>query len=148
MISQIKVSTFSGEPRLAAGSALGMGTAALTGSGVAVVTGMITFGTGFGLAQSASLDIMLRRVPGARYSAVGAAWNAAYDLGWGAAPSAWVWTSLRRLPRRIRRDRPPSPNGASPQPAEPWRRGGVSERGSGRCVTVALCAPLCDRLWR
>jgi len=25
---------------------------------------------------------------------------------------------------------------------------GVSERGSGRSVTVALCAPLCDRLWR
>jgi hypothetical protein len=61
-----------------------MGTAALTGSGVAVVTGMIAFGTGFGLAQSASLDIMLRRVPVAHYSAVAAAWNAACDLGWDA----------------------------------------------------------------
>jgi hypothetical protein len=42
---------------------------------------------------------MLRRVPVAHYSAVSAAWNAAYDLGWGAgaigapAPSAWVWPS-------------------------------------------------------
>jgi hypothetical protein len=41
-----------------------------------------------------------------------------------------------------------TPNGASPQPSKPWRGGGVSEKGSGRSVTVALCAPLCDRLWR
>jgi hypothetical protein len=39
-------------------------------------------------------------------------------------------------------------NGASPQPAKPWGGGGVSGRGSGRSVTVALCAPLCDRRWR
>src|SRR5258708_27607851 len=37
------------------------------------------------------------------------------------------------------------PNGALPQPVKPWRPGGVSESGSGRSETVALCAPLCDR---
>ena len=51
--------------------------------------------------------------------------------------------ALRRPARR-----PLNANGAPPPPAKPWRRGGVSERGSGRSETVALCAPLCDRRWR
>jgi MFS family permease len=61
----------------------GMATAAATGSGVAVLAGMALFGTGFGLAQAASLTTMLQRVTPDRYGAVSAAWNAAYDLGWG-----------------------------------------------------------------
>jgi predicted MFS family arabinose efflux permease len=65
-------------------SALGMGLAAVTGSGVAVVAGMAVFGAGFGLAQSASLNLMLQRVHRSQYGAVSAAWNAAYDVGWGA----------------------------------------------------------------
>jgi predicted MFS family arabinose efflux permease len=48
-----------------------------------VLTGMALFGAGFGLAQAASLTTMLQRVPPDRYGAVSAAWNAAYDLGWG-----------------------------------------------------------------
>lgn len=64
-------------------AAAGMATAAVTGSGIAVLGGMALFGTGFGLAQAASLTTMLQRVPPDRYGAVSAAWNAAYDLGWG-----------------------------------------------------------------
>jgi predicted MFS family arabinose efflux permease len=65
-------------------SALGMGAAAVTSSGPAVVAGMAVFGVGFGLAQSGSLNTMLQRVPPSRYGSVSATWNAAYDLGWGA----------------------------------------------------------------
>jgi predicted MFS family arabinose efflux permease len=61
----------------------GMATAAATGSGPAVLTGMALFGAGFGVAQAASLTTMLQRVAPDRYGAVSAAWNAAYDLGWG-----------------------------------------------------------------
>jgi MFS family permease len=64
-------------------TALGMGVAAATGSSLAVVAGMTVFGIGFGLAQAASLNTMLERVPVSEYGAVSAAWNAAYDLGWG-----------------------------------------------------------------
>ena len=64
-------------------AAAGMATAAVTGSGIAVLAGMALFGTGFGLAQAASLTTMLQRVAPDRYGAVSAAWNAAYDLGWG-----------------------------------------------------------------
>jgi hypothetical protein len=38
--------------------------------------------------------------------------------------------------------------GLRPSPPSRGVVAGVSERGSGRSVTVALCAPLCDRLWR
>jgi predicted MFS family arabinose efflux permease len=76
-----------GGARLLAGAvvlaAAGMATTAATGSGLAVLTGMALFGTGFGLAQAASLTTMLARVTPDRYGAVSAAWNAAYDLGWG-----------------------------------------------------------------
>lgn len=64
-------------------TAIGMGVTAATGSSLAVVAGMTVFGIGFGLAQAASLNAMLERVPASEYGAVSAAWNAAYDLGWG-----------------------------------------------------------------
>jgi integrase len=38
--------------------------------------------------------------------------------------------------------------GLRPGPPSHGGGGGVSERGSGRSETVALCAPLCDRRWR
>src|SRR5271157_242059 len=53
----------------------------------------------------------------------------------------------RDIPARPRRGGT-STNGVSPQPDKPWGGGGVSEKGSGRSETVALCAPLCDRRWR
>jgi predicted MFS family arabinose efflux permease len=64
--------------------AVGMGTAAFTSTPLAVLAGMAAFGAGFGLAQAATLNTMLARVPASQYGAVSAAWNAAYDLGWGA----------------------------------------------------------------
>ncbi len=64
-------------------SAAGMACATLTSSSVAVLVGMAVFGVGFGAAQSASLNMMLEQVPRSDYGAVSAAWNVAYDLGWG-----------------------------------------------------------------
>jgi predicted MFS family arabinose efflux permease len=63
--------------------AVGMGTAAFTSTPLAVLAGMAAFGAGFGLAQAATLNTMLARVSVSQYGAVSAAWNAAYDLGWG-----------------------------------------------------------------
>jgi predicted MFS family arabinose efflux permease len=62
---------------------VGMGAAAFTSTPLAVLAGMAAFGAGFGLAQAATLNTMLARVPSSQYGAVSAAWNAAYDLGWG-----------------------------------------------------------------
>jgi predicted MFS family arabinose efflux permease len=64
--------------------AVGMGSAAFTSTPLAVLAGMAAFGAGFGLAQAATLNTMLARVPASQYGAVSAAWNAAYDFGWGA----------------------------------------------------------------
>jgi MFS family permease len=63
--------------------AAGMATVAVSGSVPEVLAGMALFGAGFGVAQAASLTTMLQSVPPDRYGAVSAAWNAAYDLGWG-----------------------------------------------------------------
>jgi predicted MFS family arabinose efflux permease len=68
--------------------ATGMGLAALTGSPAAVLLGMAAFGTGFGLVQTASLNLMLGAATPAQYGAVSAAWNVAYDLGWGLGAAA------------------------------------------------------------
>ena len=64
-------------------TAAGLALAASTGITIAVLVGMAVFGVGFGAAQSATLNAMLERVPRAEYGAVSAAWNVAYDLGWG-----------------------------------------------------------------
>ncbi len=61
----------------------GMGLAALMGGPVTLLVGMAAFGTGFGLVQTASLNLMLAAVTPGQYGAVSAAWNVAYDLGWG-----------------------------------------------------------------
>ena len=64
-------------------TAAGLGTAALTGSTVAVLGGMVALGVGFGVSQSASMNVMLARVEPAAYGTVSAIWNTAFDLGWG-----------------------------------------------------------------
>ena len=69
-------------------SAAGMGLAALTGSAAAVLLGMAVFGTGFGLVQTASLNLMLAAATPSQYGAVSAVWNVAYDLGWGIGAAA------------------------------------------------------------
>jgi MFS family permease len=65
-------------------SALGLAAVVLVDRPVAVIAGLAVFGAGFGAAQSASLNAMLQRVSRPEYGAVSAAWNGAYDLGWGA----------------------------------------------------------------
>lgn len=66
----------------------GMGASALTGSPGAVLAGMVVFGAGFGLVQTASLNLMLDAATPAQYGAVSAAWNLAYDVGWGVGAAA------------------------------------------------------------
>jgi predicted MFS family arabinose efflux permease len=70
----------------------------ITATGVAVVAvatpftliaGMVLFGAGFGIVQSASLSAMLARVPGSAFIAVGAIWSIAYDAGWGLGSTAF-----------------------------------------------------------
>jgi predicted MFS family arabinose efflux permease len=65
-------------------AAAGMALAVMTASPVAVLVGMAAFGAGFGLVQTGSMNLMLRAASPSQYGAVSAAWNAAYDLGWGA----------------------------------------------------------------
>jgi predicted MFS family arabinose efflux permease len=65
---------------LSAAGILGM---VLSGSPLAVLGGMLVFGIGFGIAQSASLAVMFDRVTPSGYSAVSAVWNMAYDAGYG-----------------------------------------------------------------
>jgi predicted MFS family arabinose efflux permease len=69
-------------------AAVGMGVATLTGSPAAVLVGMAVFGVGFGLVQTASLNLMLAAATPTQYGAVSAAWNVAYDLGWGMGSAA------------------------------------------------------------
>ena len=54
-----------------------------------LIAGMILFGAGFGIVQSASLSAMLTRVPGSGFTAVGAIWSIAYDAGWGLGSTAF-----------------------------------------------------------
>jgi MFS family permease len=48
-----------------------------------LIGGMVLFGAGFGIVQSASLNLMLDRVPPTGYSTASAVWSIAYDGGWG-----------------------------------------------------------------
>jgi predicted MFS family arabinose efflux permease len=73
-------------PLLAPGvlvAAAGIAILVVTRHPAAVVAGMLLFGAGFGVAQSASLTIMLRHVPPTSYGTVSAVWNLAYDAGLG-----------------------------------------------------------------
>jgi predicted MFS family arabinose efflux permease len=53
------------------------------GNPVILIGGMLVFGAGFGAIQSASLVLMLDRVPASGYDTISALWNMAYDGGWG-----------------------------------------------------------------
>jgi predicted MFS family arabinose efflux permease len=64
-------------------SGLGILTLVLVANPAAVLTGMVVFGAGFGVAQNASLSMMFDRVPASGYGAVSAVWNLAYDSGMG-----------------------------------------------------------------
>lgn len=55
----------------------------------AMSVGALLFGAGFGTVQSATLAAMLQRATPAGYGMVNAAWNLAYDLGYGIGPVAF-----------------------------------------------------------
>jgi predicted MFS family arabinose efflux permease len=70
-------------------AAVGLLVLAFVRSPVAVVTGAVLFGLGFGVSQNASLSLMYARVSGSAYGAVSALWNLAYDAGMGAGALAF-----------------------------------------------------------
>lgn len=65
-------------------TAAGMLTLLLVGSPVAVLVGMVLFGAGFGVVQTASMAVMLDRVSATGFGTVSALWSIAYDAGFGA----------------------------------------------------------------
>jgi MFS family permease len=64
-------------------AAVGMLVLVLVASPVAVLAGMVLFGTGFGVVQNASMAMMFERVSPAGYGTASALWNLAYDGGFG-----------------------------------------------------------------
>jgi predicted MFS family arabinose efflux permease len=72
--------------------AAGVATLVLVANAVAVIVAMILFGAGFGVAQNASLSLMLDRVGPPGYGTSTALWNLAYDasMGIGAAGFGFV----------------------------------------------------------
>jgi len=68
---------------------VGMSALVLIASPTAVVTGMVLFGAGFGVAQNASLALMFDRVQASGYGTVSAVWNLAYDAGLGVGGAAF-----------------------------------------------------------
>jgi MFS family permease len=65
-------------------AAAGMLTLAISSSPVVVLLAMALFGTGFGVAQSATLSVMFAAVPESGYGTASALWNLAYDGAVGA----------------------------------------------------------------
>jgi len=65
-------------------TAAGMLTLLLVGSPIAVLVGMVLFGAGFGVVQTASMAVMLDRVTATGFGTVSALWSIAYDAGFGA----------------------------------------------------------------
>jgi predicted MFS family arabinose efflux permease len=64
-------------------TAAGVGALVLVDRPAAVVAGMVLFGSGFGVAQNATMTLMLNRVAPSSYGTVSAIWNLAYDVGIG-----------------------------------------------------------------
>jgi predicted MFS family arabinose efflux permease len=60
-----------------------------------LIAGMVLFGAGFGIVQSASLSAMLNQVPGSGFTAVGAIWSVAYDTGWGLGSTAFGLVAIQ-----------------------------------------------------
>jgi MFS family permease len=67
-------------------TALGMAAMMALGSPVAVFAGMVLFGAGFGVLESATFALLIEQLPEARASAL---WNLAYDAGYGAGPAVF-----------------------------------------------------------
>jgi MFS family permease len=73
-------------------AALGMAAMMMLGSPVAIFTGMMLFGAGFGVIENATFALMIERLPEARASAL---WNLAYDAGYGAGPAVFGLICVR-----------------------------------------------------
>jgi MFS family permease len=67
-------------------SALGLAAMLGLSSPVLIMAGMVLFGGGFGIIESATLALMLEQLPEAQASA---RWNLAYDAGYGAGPAVF-----------------------------------------------------------
>jgi MFS family permease len=67
-------------------AALGMAAMMVLGSPVAIFAGMVLFGAGFGVIESATFALLIEQLPEAKASAL---WNFAYDAGYGAGPAAF-----------------------------------------------------------
>jgi MFS family permease len=67
-------------------AALGMAAMMALGSPVAIFAGMVLFGAGFGVIESATFALLIEQQPEAKASAL---WNFAYDAGYGAGPAAF-----------------------------------------------------------
>jgi len=72
--------------------ACGLGMLLLLGVGqpALLLAAMAVFGTGFGVAQSATYAVLVERAPADGHGAVSALWNLAYDLGYGVGPLAFT----------------------------------------------------------
>jgi predicted MFS family arabinose efflux permease len=70
-------------------AAAGMAALIWVASPVAMIAGMALFGAGFGIVQNATLALMIARVPASGYGMASAAWNLAYDAGYGAGPAVF-----------------------------------------------------------
>jgi len=73
-------------------AACGLGMVLLLGvdQPAVLLAAMAVFGTGFGVAQSATYAVMVERAPTGGDGAVSALWNLAYDLGYGVGPLAFA----------------------------------------------------------
>ena len=67
-------------------AALGMAAMVALGSPVMIFAGMVLFGAGFGVIESATFALLIEHLPEAKASAL---WNFAYDAGYGAGPAVF-----------------------------------------------------------
>ena len=73
-------------------AALGMAAMMMLGSPVAIFAGMVLFGAGLGVIESATFALLIEKRPEAKASAL---WNFAYDAGYGAGPAAFGLICVR-----------------------------------------------------
>ena len=73
-------------------AALGMAVMMALGAPVLIFTGMVLFGAGFGVLESATFALLIGQLPEAKASAL---WNFAYDAGYGAGPAAFGLICVR-----------------------------------------------------
>jgi MFS family permease len=67
-------------------AAVGMGTMMMLSSHALIFAGMVLFGAGFGVIESATFALLIEQLPEEKASSL---WNLAYDAGYGAGPAAF-----------------------------------------------------------